>query len=1273
MAIECAVSFRRSVQSGLSLGWTLGLSVLIAMLCVCGIASAQTTVTSGSVVPTTHPLWGQIMKVVVAKNGSVIFLDWSTSGLYQLRPGASTFTTIASGAPLEASGTFWNSGMTIDAKDTIYIADRYGSAHFFRIPYNPADGTYDFTSSNSWGGTIGNGSVSLNTYDVAFINSAAADGSGTLVVSTETSPEIYTVPVDNQANWGTPTVVVKGLKGRATHIAADVNGNIYFTEDEGTTASGRSTGVFFIPAGKTGVVGAGDGTAEAQLARIDPSSNTDQFSGISLDSAGNIYLSSQADQNGGAFNGDLMVPNTSGNPVGVTVSSFDYDNAIFLTPVQTSAPVTIDPRGYLWIPTGTGGWTPPGSLAYPGTKNVVLWQPGAASAGTAPVGTPNTTTPGTVFFNFSNTVTPASIAFSQPGTGSDFLASSTNPIADPAATTPQLPCTAGKQYGAFTTCPYFVALNPRSAGAISGQVSMLDGTNKLIAGSKTYLSGVGQAAAISLSVPTSQTTVGSGLVAPQQVAADALGNSYVADSTLGKVLEFAAGATASTAGVPVGTGLTAPTGVAVDGSGDVFIADSGKVIEVPFVNGALSAASQTTLKTGLGSDLKLAVGGSGNVFVADPDNARVVEIQNSLTASVVHATETVGSGFTKPSALALDSAGDIFVADGNTLFEITATFDGPPAAITNSLAGPVTGLAVDPSGSVDVEQSGGIIHIPATAGVLSANSAVALDSGVLTAPNGLAIDGFGNLFVSDLTGGKANLQLLSLNAAVDFGQVGVLSPSNPVDVNVFNIGNAPLTLSPDPTFSGADAADFSTTPASLNACDTTGATPVAPGSSCIIDVLLTAGDVGTRTGTMTVTSNAVNAASVTASLTGVGENNLARSVVALTLNPATGVTYPGVTTVTVNVSALAGGAVPTGQVILTLTNQNAKLHQSTTYPAGNLSAGVTTFSLTGVLGGTYTVKAVYHGDTNFGGGLATTTLTVAQAIPGVSLSEPSNITPIQGVYYVLLGSNTTLSASVTSKVGTPTGTVSFMNGTTVADSTQNPVGLDANGTATFSTENLLPGTYNLTAVYNSDQNFSTVTSPAITFQVIPKSVLITASPAMLSITPGTPVQTLLTLQSLVGYAATNKSHGGVFIACDNTTVPQYTECTFDVPQVEVPAGASGTTTLTISSNLPVNVGSVRTGPAPFAFAGLFGVGLLGLAFRRRAGLYRGGVTALCLMFVLAGSAAGVSGCTNSGYTTTPPAPHVVTPAGTYNVGLYATDPVSGKAVTLPFTIAVTVK
>ncbi len=1263
MAIGASVNGRRLARRAFA--------AIVGLTSLLQVAGAQTTVTSGSPIPTTHSVWGQVIKAQVARNGSVVFLDWSNSGLYQLRPGSSSFTSIASGAPLEAAGTYWNSGMTMDAKDTIYIADRYGTAHFFRIPYNPVDGTWDFTSANAWGATIGNGSVSLQTFDVSFINSAAQDGSGTLVVATETSPSIFTVPVDNQGNWGNATIVVSGLKAKAARITTDVNGNIYFVEDDGGGATSYVKGIFFIPAGKSGVTGAGDGSAESQLSRIDPTSNAAQFSGLALDAAGNIYLDSQVDNVGGAFSGVLMVPNISGSPIGVSATSFNYSAAVYLAPVTSSATLAIDPRGYLWIPTSTGGWTPPGSLVSPGTKNVVLWQMGAANAGSSPVGTVGT--PTTVYYNFSTLVTPGTFTLSQPGSGSDFVASTTNPILDPTVTPAQTACTAGKQYTSLSSCPYWVALNPRATGAVAAKLAMLDANNKVIPQSTTNLSGIGVGAAISLLVPTTQTQIGGSLNSPQQTAADALGNSYVADAGLGQVLQFAPGSTAASMGVTIGTGLKSPTGVAVDGAGDVFIGDSGKVIEIPFVNGALSPGGQITVRTGLGSNLKLAVDGSGNVFVADADNARIVKISNPLTTTVIPGLVTVGSGFTKPSAIATDNAGDVFVADKNTLYEIPAVFDGPPIAITNSLVAPVTGLAVDPSGSVDVAQSGGILRIPANAGVLSANSAVAIDSGAVTAPTGLSIDPLGNLYVSDTTGSMPRLLRLNLNAAADLGQVSPFVPSNPVDIDAFNIGNAPLTLMPDPTFSGAQGSDFSTTAAAQSACDTTGGTSVAPGSFCIIDVVLTASSSSPalRSGTMSVTSNATNAATVTAALTGTAVNNLEMSKVSVMVNPPT-TGFPGTATASVTVAPTVSTITPTGQVILTLINQNAKLRQTTVLPAGNLANGQVSFGLKGILGGTYTVQAVYHGDSQFSGGRVTTTLTVNTAAPTVTLSNPSNVTPTLGVYYVQLGTATTLTASVTSSLGTPTGNVSFTNGSAVADPTQNPVALNANGSASFSTLNLAAGSYALSAGYNGDQNFSPVASKPVAFQVIPPSILITSNPATISTKAGTPVQAKLTMQSLVGYEATNLQNGGVFVACDNTTVPKYSECTFDVPQVQISAASPGISTVTLSTNLPVNVSSVASRSSGIVFAGLFGLGLLGFGFRRRLTLYSKPFGTLCMALMLTGLSLGAAGCTNAGYTTTPPAPHVVTPAGSYNIRLYATDPITGAVKTLPFTLAVTI-
>ena len=62
------------------------------------------------------------------------------------------------------------------------------------------------------------------------------------------------------------------------------------------------------------------------------------------------------------------------------------------------------------------------------------------------------------------------------------------------------------------------------------------------------------------------------------------------------------------------------------------------------------------------------------MYVADPNNARVVKIPTPAEASLVvnpnvagdtiaTTTVTVGSGFTAPSAVAVDSSGDVFVAD----------------------------------------------------------------------------------------------------------------------------------------------------------------------------------------------------------------------------------------------------------------------------------------------------------------------------------------------------------------------------------------------------------------------------------------------------------------------------------------------------------------------------------------------------------------------------------------------------------------------------------
>ena len=1301
---------------------------VIGLFALCGIAEGQASsqlVTSGSVIPLAHSTsYCQVFKILNAPSGDTVMLDVCGNGgygsLYQLKKGSNTILTIA--PSIDSSGTYFNEGMAMDAKGTLYITDRYGSAHVYRIPYNPGDQSWDFNAStDNFYPTINNGfDGGKGTDAVAFFDSPAKDGSGTLFIGEETEYAILAIPVNADGTVSTfksgPAAgqlmfqyIINGLQSNVMPMETDVNGNVYFIENPGNKPANRANGVFFIP-GNTiascmakSASGASDPTVpcisgnESALQRIDPG-NPEKYNGLTLDAAGNVYVS---DQNNGAqstVNGLFEIPNTSGSPVGVTASSFDFGSIRYIAPVGTNANPTIDKRGFIWLPTGTSSlWSPAGSGAIPGPGNFVLWQPGSTSLGTTPVGTPSAT--GITFYNFSGTVTPTSIGISQAGGGMDFAPVATNPYPPASGTTPAVPCTAGMQYIANGSCEVWTAATPQGANAvgnISGQLALLDATNKPIAGSVNVLNAVGQGPAASLLIPANQTPLAAQLTAPAQVSGDSLGNAYVADPGQGKVLMFPSTASGA-AGTAVGAGLTSPTGVAVDGSGDIFIADSGSIQEIPSINGTLNPGGQTTVQSGLGGNVNLAVDTAGNVYAADPSNARVVKVFNPQVSMLLEGTQTVGSGFTKPTAVATDDAGNVFVADGANLVEVN--FFGGQTTITSSLAAPVTGLAVEPSGSVLVAQANGILRIPLEAAGLNANDAAVIDGGGVTAPSGLGTDSLGNVYVTAASYNTSSVaasgpvstpvttpNVLLLNGAlVNFGLVSQQTSSNPIDVNVYNIGNAPLSLTGAPTFGGANAADYSIQQDGQNPCDTSGATPVPSGTACQLGVTATTLGLANSTATMAVLTNAVNAPTTNAVLLAYSSNNLCRTSTAITLNPASGLVYPGATQVSSTTTAqdptCSPGNVPQGgNVVLTLVPQ-AKGASISTQTAVLPASGQYTFNLKGLNGGTYVLYVSYRGDTLFGGSSSTRTftVTVAQAAPTVKLASPGGVTAIGGIYYVGQGTTATLSASVTSTVGTPTGTVSFDNGTGLADPKQGPVTLDASGTATFSTSNLAQGPntsnlgqiYKITAVYSGDNNFSTVTSAPVTIEIIPAVALIEATPAAVTTKAGVAVTTPITVQPLNGYQAKL----GAEIYCDSTTLPKFTECTFDVPKLDIfdAKGAPVTTNLTITSNLAVSLSEVKTTKgSAIAFAGLFGAGVLGLAFRRRLKLH-GLAIALFSVALLGGGLAGLTGCTNSGYTQTPPKPSNTTPPGTYNVSLYTVDLQTNQRSSLPFTISVTIQ
>ena len=127
------------------------------------------------------------------------------------------------------------------------------------------------------------------------------------------------------------------------------------------------------------------------------------------------------------------------------------------------------------------------------------------------------------------------------------------------------------------------------------------------------------------------------------------------------------------------------------------------------------------------------------------------------------------------------------------------------------------------------------------------------------------------------------------------------------------------------------------------------------------------------------------------------------------------------------------------------------------------TSGTATFSIATLGVGSHTITAVYGGDANFATSSGITPEAVSQAGSTTTLAASPNA--------VTVGQAVTLTATVTTaagSTGTPTGSVTFEEGTTVLGTT--PLN---DGVATFSIATLAVGSHIITAVYSGDANLAT--------------------------------------------------------------------------------------------------------------------------------------------------------------------------------------------------------
>jgi hypothetical protein len=182
----------------------------------------------------------------------------------------------------------------------------------------------------------------------------------------------------------------------------------------------------------------------------------------------------------------------------------------------------------------------------------------------------------------------------------------------------------------------------------------------------------------------------------------------------------------------------------------------------------------------------------------------------------------------------------------------------------------------------------------------------------------------------------------------------------------------------------------------------------------------------------------------------------------------------GSATITVTASSTTIAA-PSGSISYSILNASGISVATGILPLTVGSSGSTATVLipSSLAPGSYTISITYSGNSNYA--VPSTATTISLHIGQFT----STVTLTSSASSVVLTNPLVFTATVSSTTTTPTGTVSFLDGTT-------PLGQGAlsNGVATLSTSSLAAGNRTITAVYGGNANFSVATSGALTESVL---------------------------------------------------------------------------------------------------------------------------------------------------------------------------------------------
>jgi sugar lactone lactonase YvrE len=1075
-------------------------------------------------------------------------------------------------------------------------------------------------------------------------------------------------------------------------IALDPQGNVYFsaTTPQNVRKVNISTGIIstYVGTSQLSTSGfAGDG-GPSNMAKL----NSPQR--IAIDASGNLYIADQ-------LNHRIRM---------VTAPAAGQTYGIINTIVGTGTP-SDSPNGTLSINENLNNprdvdMTPAGDLLIADgfNRRIKIVAPPVNFAGTAL----GSTSSANVSVRVNDTLTVGSYAVGS--------SSKTFTSAAPTGTLngTSTPCIAGTTLAANTICTVALKFSPQIAGEQGAPLQFIDASNNIytlpleglgnapaatvLPGVINPIAGTGTAGNIGNNTPA----ISAQLNSPVGVAFDSLGNCFFTDSANNEVREISAtgvittvagtGAAGSSGdgGLATVATLNNPTGITVDGAGNIYISDTNnnriRVVRSgvisPLAGTGVTCSQATTPTCGDGGPSALAqltsptglfLTASGVLYIADTgDNSiRTVGIR-STAMSTVAGTSTAGysgdSGasataqFSAPSAVAVDSNGNIYVADtGNNAIRVihngtidtyagskTAGFSNGPAA--TAFFNAPSGLAVDAAGTLYVaDKSNNAIRriangqVDTVAGTTTAgltgnggNSLLA----TFSAPQGIGLDNNGNLVVAD----TANSILRSVAVAssqLDFPATSPGTTSLPLNATLSNSGNLPLTVA-----SITLPAGFSEQASGSTDCDTASLI-LAVGALCQVDIVFTPTATQTYSGNAVIADNSQSQSSTQSIALSGGGIYVYRAAIQAPSQVTAGQTF------NITVTVANPNSVYQGTVRFTASNPNLKAVLPAQYTFTAADNGSHTF--TGVQLLTAGMQAVTVADISDSTVTATANITVIGGPPAtLSILSGNSQSAGIGATYIL-----PLTVEAFDNLGNPSAgaAVIFTSPAAGADVTFTSSATSFTFTGTTNALGMIStpllvadgvtGTFTVSA--------TTIGAPAVSFTLtntstIPVGFTLTSSPASIaSLPPGTSGTTVVTITPMGGFNAP------VNVSCAVSTAP-LTTCSVSTNTVAPSGNGSPTTfSVTIATTGPAAKVERTASQAPI-YAGLLLISL-GFALRNRKHLLK--ITSALFCLIVIGS---MSGCATDFHASQ-------SSPGTYNLTVTGTSASITNTVVIPFYIA----